>query len=213
MPIGTPNPEAYGEECARSRQPPRCVDRPGCPDAKPHIRLGIAAVAVLLLLSFPTAGKCQSSGEYRLKLAFLYNFAQFVEWPPDAFPDSRSPLDICVAGENPFRGDIQDSLNGRTVRGHPLKLRTLNPDENLEGCQMIFVRASEKSSTSKILTSAKGSDILTVGEAKGFAHNGGMINLTRDDNRLRFEVNLTAASQSRLRISSKLLALATIVKD
>ena len=65
----------------------------------------------------------------------------------------------------------------------------------------------------KILASSKGSSTLTVGEAKGFAERGGIINLTREENKLRFEVNINAAAQTRLKISSKLLALAKIVKE
>ena len=78
---------------------------------------------------------------------------------------------------------------------------------------MIFVRATEIKATPKILANSKGSNTLTVGEVKGFAEQGGIINLTREENRLRFEVNIDAAAKSRLKISSKLLALAKIVKE
>jgi hypothetical protein len=155
----------------------------------------------------------EPNSEYRLKLAFLYNFAQFVQWPADAFRDSGAPLTICVAGENPFQGEIERSLRGRTVGGHPVELRKLNLHEDPHACQMIFVRATEKNSTSRILANSKGSSTLTVGEAKGFAERGGIINLTREENKLRFEVNINAAAQTKLKISSKLLALAKIVNE
>jgi hypothetical protein len=154
-----------------------------------------------------------NQGEYRVKLAFLYNFAQFVQWPTDTFHNSGAPLTICVAGDNPFQGEIEQSLRGRTVGGHPVEVMKLNPDADPHGCQMIFVRAAEMKVAPRILANSKGSSTLTVGEARGFAEHGGMINLTREENRLRFEVNIDAAAQSRLKISSKLLSLAKIVKN
>ena len=168
---------------------------------------------VLIAAPHPAIAQGDYQGEYRVKLAFLYNFAQFVQWPADTFRDSGAPLTICVAGDNPFQGEIEQSLRGRTVGGHPVEVMKLNPDADPHGCQMIFVRAAEMKVAPRILANSKGSSTLTVGEARGFAEHGGMINLTREENRLRFEVNIDAAAQSRLKISSKLLSLAKIVKN
>lgn len=177
-----------------------------------HFRC-IAVIFILAVGTLPATAQAPDSNEYRLKLAFLYNFAQFVEWPADSFRNSGAPLLICVAGENPFQGQIEEGLRGRVVRGHPLEVRRLNPGDDPRACQIIFVRAAERKETPRILASSKGSNILTVGEAAGFAQRGGMINLTREENRLRFEVNISAAAQSGLKISSKLLALAKIVTE
>ncbi len=172
-------------------------------------------VVCCVLIAAPPHAFAQGNdeGEYRVKLAFLYNFAQFVQWPEDTFRDAEAPLAICVAGDNPFQGEIEKSLRGRTVGGRSVEVRKLNPDEDPHACQMIFVRATEKKVTPRILASSKGSSTLTVGEAEGFAERGGIINLTREQNKLHFEINLDAATQTRLKISSKLLALAKIVKE
>jgi hypothetical protein len=172
-------------------------------------------VVCYVLIAAPPRAFAQGDheGEYQVKLVFLYNFAEFVQWPADTFRDAGAPLTICVAGDNPFQGEIEQSLRGRTVGGHPLEVRRLNSDEDPHACQMIFVRATEMKATSRILASSKGSSTLTVGEAKGFAERGGILNLTREENKLRFEVNIDAAAQTRLKISSKLLALAKIVKE
>ena len=167
-----------------------------------------------LILGAPLKARSQSSdeGEYRVKLAFLYNFAQFIEWPTDAFHDAASPLVLCVAGEDPFQGEIEQSLRGRTVSGHPIEIKRLRATEDARSCHMVFVRATERKLAQKLLIAVKGSSTLTVGETKGFADLGGVINLTLEQNKLRFEINLDAATQTRLKISSKLLALAKIVK-
>jgi hypothetical protein len=166
------------------------------------------------VLFLPAYAPAQSdeSAEYKVKLAFLYNFAQFIEWPSDAFQGPAAPLVLCVAGQNPFQGEIEHGLRGRRVAGHPIEIRKLNPNDDPRACHIVFVRASEKKVAEKIVAALKQSSTLTVGESKGFADLGGLINLTLDQNKMRFEINLDAAGQSRLKISSKLLALAKIVK-
>jgi hypothetical protein len=165
-------------------------------------------------LSAPPGAQSQTDNdaEYRVKLAFLYNFAQFVQWPPEAFSDPAAPLTMCIAGPDPFQGEIGQALHGRMASGHPIQIKHLKPEEDPRVCHMIFVRAGDRAAVRKILAALKGSNTMAVGESKGFADLGGVINLTLDQNKLRFEINLDAATQARLKISSKLLALAKIVK-
>ena len=194
--------------------------RPAAPGSAFPARMRVVAGWVVsawmmsALLFVPSRARAQDSdaGEYRVKLAFLYNFAQFIQWPVDAFHDSSAPLIMCVAGPDPFKGEIEESLRGRTVNGHPIVLKSLKPGADPRACHMIFVRATEKKVAGKLLAALKGTSTLTVGETKGFADLGGVINLTLEENKLRFEINLDAATQTKLKISSKLLALAKIVK-
>jgi len=160
----------------------------------------------------PAWAQSDDDAEYKVKLAFLYNFAQFIQWPPDAFPDSHAPLTVCIAGADPFRTEVEQDLRGRAVGGHPIEIRKLKSNDPPAGCHIIFIPAGEKKMAEKLVAAAKGSNTLTVGETKGFADLGGVINLTVEENKLRFEINLDAAMQTRLKISSKLLALARIVK-
>ena len=157
------------------------------------------------------AMRAQDEAEYRIKLAFLYNFAQFIEWPAEAFRDPAAPFTICVAGRNPFQGDTEQELRGRTAAGRPIQIKALKADGELSACQIAFVRAGEKNTTAWILAGRKGSSTLVVGEAKGFAQQGGTANLIVEEKKLRFEVNLEAARQTRLKFSAKLLSLARIV--
>ena len=193
--------DKFGASCTRPRR---------------HAVLRTFACLALLgaLLAWPRPARSQSDdeAEYRVKLAFLYNFAQFVQWPAEAFRDQAAPLTLCVAGQNPFRGEIEQELRGREVNGHPVVIQRLKPNDDPKACHMIFVPASERKQTEKLLAALKGSNTLTIGECQGFADLGGIINLTLDQNKLRFEVNLDAATQTQLKISSKLLALARIVK-
>jgi hypothetical protein len=191
---------------AESGRAPRRVVRPVM-----WIALGLLAWALLLCKPLRAPAEGDHDAEYRVKLAFLYNFAQFVEWPSDAFRDPAAPLTICVAGQDPFQGEIGQGLRGRTAGGHLVEIKRLKRDENPRGCNMIFVRAGDRKLAGRLLSDLRGSSTLTVGEIKGFADLGGVINLVVEENKLRFEINLRAARQTRLKISSKLLALAKIV--
>jgi hypothetical protein len=155
----------------------------------------------------------EESLEYPLKLAFLYNFTKFVEWPSDSFHDSGASLAICVIGNDPFSPDIEAELRTRTVGSHPVEVKTLRSNDALNACHMVFVPAPEENQAARIVNSLKGSSTLTVGEAEGFAGLGGIINLTVEQDKLQFEVNPLAAERAGLKISSKLLSMAKIVKE
>ena len=155
----------------------------------------------------------EESLEYPLKLAFLYNFTKFVEWPSNSFRDPGSSLAICVIGNDPFSPDQEADLRTRTVGSHPVEIKTLRSNDALGVCHMVFIPVTEKSQAARIVSGLKGSSTLTVGEIEGFAVQGGIINLTIEENKLHFEVNPLAAERAGLKISSKLLSLAKIVTD
>ena len=143
----------------------------------------------------------------------MYNFARFVQWPADAFAGDSAPLTLCVVGHNPFKSEIEDGLEGRTIAGHPIRIERLLPGGNPKACQMMFVPSSEDRASEKMLAALKGSNTLTVGETRGFTERGGIINFVlRDDDKLSFEINVGAANHTGLKISSKLLRLAKVVK-
>jgi hypothetical protein len=148
------------------------------------------------------------SKEYQIKGAFLYNFAQFVAWPPEAFPDNQSPLVIGVLGENPF-GDFLDGLvQGAKVNSHPLVVQHYNQASEIQGCDILFISRSEAKQVDEILADLKGRDILTVSDIDGFTAKGGIIQFTTENNKIRFQINLEAAKAASLSISSKLLKCA-----
>lgn len=147
----------------------------------------------------------QGPDEYRVKAAFILNFARFVEWPADAYSESGI-LVVGIVGDNPFGGSL-DQLNGNTVNGRRISIRRFKAGDYLRGCQILFVGSSERNRLSKILDSVKGGTVLTIGELPQFNQAGGVIKFVIDDYKVRFEINGGAASHARLRVSSKLLAL------
>src|SRR5580658_3905005 len=108
------------------------------------------------------------SAEYPLKLAFLYNFAKFVEWPADSFRSPDAPLAICIVGHNPFSLDIENELRTRPAAGHPVEFLVPKPTDTLKMCHIVFIPVTENDQAARIVKSLNGSGALTVGESEGF---------------------------------------------
>lgn len=173
-------------------------------------RFVTVAVAVMLLaLRVPG----ETTDEYQVKAAFLYNFAKFVEWPPGVFKTAKDPILICVLGHNPFGNALEEAIRGKSIAGRSLASRQVSDTESAGACQILFVGSADGKHFRSLLDSLKSMGILTVGEAPGFATDGGVINFKLDDGRVHFEINVDAAEQEQLHISAKLLSLAQIVKS
>jgi len=176
----------------------------------------LTASAVALTTGFffaqPLAANTGAPLEYELKAAFLFRFAQFVEWPVETFKGPDEPFTYCTIGEDPFRGALERTMNGKTIGQRALRVEHLNGAGKIGECQVLFIGGSgEKQQIEETLASAATLPILTVGEANQFAKNGGAIGFCTEDNKIRFEVNLEAAGKAGLKVSAKLLALAKTV--
>jgi len=194
------------------------VVSPDCLGRRPVAPAALLLAAALTTTSLPVwqlASRAQAkvASEYEIKAAFLYNFAKFVEWPPSAFADPKQPLAICVFGHDPFGRALEEALLGKSVGERRVLLGRAQQVSDLAGCQIIFVSASESSRLRELLARLHNQPALIVGESEGFASGGGTIQFVLDQNRVRFAINPDAAERTGLKISSKLLALATIVHD
>jgi hypothetical protein len=151
-----------------------------------------------------------ASREYQLKAAFIFNFAQFVEWPQEAFAGPDAPLVIGVVGDNPFGGVLEQVVGGKKAGGRSIVVKHFQNAGALERCQVLFVSGSERDRMPQIVERCARENTLTVGDFDDFTGSAGMIRFMTQDNRLRFEVNLEAMGRGRLRASAKLLKLAQI---
>ena len=157
-------------------------------------------------------GQVRTVEEYQLKAAFLYNFAKFVEWPAPA-GGSQGPLVIVVFGPDPFGPALENMLWGKTINNRPLKVRRTSRLEEVLPCHLLFVSARERRRAPEVLKLAEEAGVLTVSEMEDFLELGGTVKFVAESSKVRFEVNLEAARRSGLRISSRLLSLARVVKD
>ncbi len=173
----------------------------------------IFAAAAFLTSASQARAQSEPPTEYQVKAAFLYNFAKFVEWPADAFPDVQSPIVLGILGDDPFGSVLDKMIYGKAANGRGFVVKRVSEDAKLRSCHILFISSSEKKHLARILEGLKGAGVLTVGDMDRFAESGGVIHLLLAENKVRFGINLTAAARARLKISSKLLALARIVAD
>lgn len=172
---------------------------------------GIAAAWLLVWGSCGPGTGLAAPTPAQVEAVFLFNFTQFVDWPPQAFAEPGAPIIIGVLGSDPFGAALDEVVRGEVVRGHPLVVHRAQHIEELADCQILFISRSERARVAPILATLKGSNILTVSDLDEFAKEGGMICFVLMDNKVRLRVNLEATKTAGLTLSSKLLRVAQIV--
>jgi hypothetical protein len=152
-----------------------------------------------------------SAKEHQIKTAIVYNSAKFVEWPPHVFPHPSAPIILGVLqGDN--LTEALESLSGKFVQGHRLVIKKIGRIDDLKRCQVFFASAEHQKRLAPILSGLANLPVLTITDgADNFARLGGIINLTKEEGKIRFQINLTSARRAGLKISSQLLKLASIV--
>ncbi len=149
--------------------------------------------------------------EYQVKAAYLFNFLKFVDWPGDPLANTHGQWIIGIAGDNPFGDELTQIIAGKTVQGHELQVKRLQPGEDLRACHVLFISESERRRVPSILATLRGASVLTVADMDHFIESGGMIQFVMEKKRVRFGIDVGAASRARLKVSSKLLSLARTV--
>jgi len=160
----------------------------------------------------PAAAETVPFREAEVKAAFLFNFAQFIEWPPQSFSNAAAPFVIGVLGDEAFGHILNQIVQGETIRGRPIILKSHKRADELAGCHILFISRAEQARLAQILTTAGNSGVLTIGETEQFTRLGGIINfITTHDNKVRFEIHLANATRAGLKIDAKLLKVAQVV--
>jgi len=182
------------------------------------LRLGSIVIFLGLLYFIHLVNPAQvhaqeALSEYQVKAAYLFNFLKFVEWPDESFADPIAPIVIGVVGEDPFGNALPQVIIGKTVQGRDLVIRIYHAGEDLRGAHILFISASERKRLPMILSSLRGSNVLTVADTTGFLDAGGMIQFLNENGRVRFAVNVDATARAKLKMSSKLLSLAKVVGE
>jgi hypothetical protein len=179
--------------------------------AKGGLKTLSAAWFVISALLLSGTLQAAAPTEYQLKAVFLFNFAQFVDWPQESFPEAQMPLVIGVLGEDPFGTYLDEIVSGETVNNRRLEIQRYRRVDEMKTCHILFISQSESKRLEQIVADLKGRSILTVSDSVGFARYGGMIRFVTEKNKLRLRINLEAATAANLTISSKLLRPAEIV--
>lgn len=176
----------------------------------------VAVLALLAMLAGAVPARPMDPGtaipdrEHRVKAVFLFNFAQFVDWPETAFGGPKDSLVIGILGENPFNGFLDEVVKGESVREHPFAIRRFKRAEDIRECHVLFIGANEAARLDGAIAALNARKVLTVGESRDFLAKGGMILLMNEGGRVRFKINLEAVQAAELSVSSKLLRLAGV---
>jgi len=167
------------------------------------LKLILLSIAYALLAVADAAEKDTVSREYQLKTAYLLHFAELTEWP------ESTPITICLDGNSPLRAYLP-ALEGVAVHDQLLHV-SQERHPAIADCQILFVSDPNLLHT-PLLTQAQSQHVLLVSDTEGFARNGGMIQFTLRDDKLKLVINLTSVKQAGLKLSSKLLRMAEILE-
>jgi hypothetical protein len=170
-----------------------------------------AALLTLFLASPVPAAEFNPSREFQIKAVFLYNFAQFIDWPADAFESPESPLVIGVLGADPFGPFLDQTVHGEKVNGRPLVVRRFQSAGEIDLCHILFISGSEAAQAQQIVASLKGRPVLTVSDWEEPRLQTAVVRFLMERGRVRLRINLDAAKSAGLNISSKLLRSAETV--
>lgn len=170
--------------------------------------LGLALLATIGAPCSAALGEEDKQPEYRVKAAFLFNLAKFVDWPQTAFGDKQAPFVIGVLGDDPFGAELDTTIARKTVSGRAVVVERYREVKDIQRCQILFISQSERPRLDQVMEALRASPILTVSELPQFLRSGGMILLRLEDNRISFEAGADAARKVGLTMSSKLLKLA-----
>lgn len=174
-----------------------------------RIMAGITLAALLVLPARADSARLRPESDAVLRAAFIFNFAKFTEWP---LLPSGAPIEACIYGDDAIAAALQETVAGQSIVGHAMAVRVTKDSAGFRLCHLLFIGAGETRRTQTALTSISAMPVLTVSDGKGFAETGGIIEMYVEDGRMRFAINVSAAERSGLRLSSRLLGLARIVR-
>jgi hypothetical protein len=174
--------------------------------SKSRTTLRLAALIAALGIGMPSLA--DMADEETLKIGYLFKIPQFVDWPNEAAAESGQPFRICVVSGEEINA-IAASLGKKQIKQRAIVVTDARRIASLEDCKVLYLGSSEGWRVQSILAQIKGHAVLTVSDAQDFAPQGGVIGLVKQDDRLKFEINLAAANQAGLRIAAQLAQLAT----
>jgi hypothetical protein len=167
-------------------------------------------LALGLIFAARNVTTAQSATAPMLTAAFLFNFARFTEWPVDA--PQEGPLTICVSGDPLVMTALERIVKGRPVAGRDVAAASVS-EGGWRGCHVLYFSGLDDGQSQQIIDEVKGMPVLTVSDGDRFAEKGGIVGLFVDGGKIRFRINTEAADRARLHLSSRVLILATLVKD
>lgn len=164
-------------------------------------------ISILLVMSCHRSGAVSDGNEYRIKAMFLLNFIKYVEWPIE---NSKPIIRIGVAGESEMFDALTTLASQRSAEGQKVEIKKVD-ENNVGAFQVIFISNTDNNELDEKIRKLSGKGILTISEDDKCKTRQAGINLFNQDNKIRFEINLTPVKNNGMKISSKLIELASAV--
>ena len=165
--------------------------------------------SLVLLLALTSVGHADVVAENKFKMALIFNFARYSEWPEST---SQQVMHFCVLGDKALLAELE-KLSGRKIKQRVIEVHEVGAEGSMGDCELLVLGGKDRKRIALALAAVKNEPTLTVGELPDFIDGGGMINLYRENGRVRFEINPYEAQRSGLLISARLLQLAKIVGE
>ena len=194
-------------------RPPASRSSAGCAGSPTRSR---AAIALCGLFAWLVPGIAAANSEDQVKAAFLFNFARYVEWPEAAFENATAAIRLCLLSDAAFEQVLSETVSGRSVGRRPVGVETIASLDAAGGCHLLFIDESvpaEATAATAVAGRLGELAVFTISDRGGFAAAGGIANFILVDQKIRFEINPSAARRAGLKLSSSLLRLAKRVGE
>ena len=207
----------HEDSCRRRQDGTRAADKHNEGDVRRSRVSGVVLALALSIQCLFAAGASNSAGdavvatEEQVRAAFLYQLAQYADWPPESFAAEAAPMRFCILGADDLAATLQNIVSGKRIQGRPIAVSVVRDTAELAGCHVGFIGFTREKKLRETFSKWSYPPVLLVGEASHFAELGGMVNLVIDSGRVSFEINLSIAGRARLQFRSQLLRLARIV--
>ena len=165
------------------------------------------ATLVASVLAFASCPCFGADTSHQIRSAFIYNFAKYIDFPAESLAGGKTFV-VGVEGDDGYGGDLESALAGKLTGGRPFAVKRVHSESEMRSCQFLIVGETTASGTKRVLRAVQGTPVVTIGEGSDFAREGGVIAFVTQNNRIRFDINLAAAKESHISVSSRMLELA-----
>ena len=150
--------------------------------------------------------------EYRVKAALLFNFIKYTTWPKSAFDKASDPIKVLVVGVDPFGDVLEKTFEGKTLHGRSIAIERSKELPKELKAHLVFAGELDATNLPKLIAATREKPVLLVGDRPDFAAQGAYLNFYEEGGKVRFEVNLSRKSDTKLELSAELLKLARVVE-
>ncbi|MCP4216720.1 MAG: YfiR family protein [bacterium] len=167
---------------------------------------------LVLLFAIPIAETYVSADtmdEYKIKSNYLYLICKYTRWKRKA--GFKAPIDLAVIGQTTPGNEIEIPPT-QLVRKRKIITRKIKRLEDIGDAHVLFICASEAYRIDKILKLTAGSDILTVGDTKGYGKKGANINFYVWQGSVKFEINRQSVKESTIELHSNLFTIGRVIE-